>query len=235
MPRISKGLGKLTPDTFNRIAAATEAVERAGPGSYTPRTGSSRTFLAQLTSSESVGQYFNEEDEDNVETYRYVWKYSWKEVYLTWQTLVSESDDPSNVYKVQAVTLSGGRTGSQQAGKANTGAWNIIELKNLGFPPEDATMGPGINLPDDGSIYPLAVGSSASLTPVLPQVVVMHTQPIPSPGEDEATVFYWFTQDNPISCEIDEDPFRADSLDIIIDLGSIASPLHSTLDFGELI
>ena len=220
-PRISTGLGKLDPALWARIMESVERSEQPSPQPSQSRIAR-RTFLAKLSDENprALTHYMDEEDTTpNYADYKYIWQYSFEEVDLKWGN--SYSDGTAKHIPSLATPLVGNGHGGSPAGTAeNTAAYNLVEIRNTEF-----YMGPGIELPDDGAIVPEPVEKD--------QIVIMHGILDPNGDPDLSRWFYYFTQDNPLSCDAEEGA-RSATLALELDLGSFTSPTlsHSTLDFG---
>ena len=238
MPRITKGLGSLTARAFNRMSAAVETVERGGPGSRRSFKSSQRQpyfFLAKLTSALVYSSGAPPEDDEDYHAdlaaeKEWNWIYSWQEVLPAPTTSTYPASSPN------LSPESEGLAGSASCNPStNTGAFNLREYQNfsrMDDPNKDPYMGPGQELPRYNSFYPEEVDVTSGKN----QIVIMYAIPIHDFEEGEPEWWYFFDQDNPIKCEGDPDPSRASTLDLALDLGSLASPEldHSSLDFGGL-
>ena len=199
-PRISRGAGSLTADVFNRTMRALDNAEAATAAS---RTGVPlRTFLAKITSSQAVNRDLSPGDAA-YQAKRYIFQYSWEQVGLTWRS------DASTAPAIQARTLQDPRTGTAGSASDNRGAFNLIEIQNTEF-----RIGPGVDLPSDDSITVSAVENGT--------LVTMHQVNDPSGASGLSSQFYYFSQDNPVSCD--------DS-----DGGAPVATRVTNLDFGTFI
>lgn len=236
MPRITKGLGSFTARAFNRMALAVEKVERASPRRRSFRAGGKtlRAFPALITGAQTYASCFDEDQEDEKAQFEWNWIYSWSEMKPI------HDNETGNFFGRMYMTPAG-LSGTAACDKTNTGAFNLRELANdaraEGSPLDYPFMGPGIDMPRDKSMYPEQVNGE-NFVGLQRQYVLMWEYPISNPdiSENEAEYWYFFDQDNPIKCEGDGEPFRASTLDISLDLGSLVTPEldHSNLDFGAL-
>ena len=208
-PRISKGLGKLTPETWGRIMDTVEVVEgRAGPSSMAQDVA--RVFLARITSATAVNASVDPEHAD-YDDFKYMWQYGYEEVIPTWRT----GDFPA----ATSSTMSDGETGAASTDiTLATCAFNIVELANTAD-----LAGPGVALSD--SIYPEHVDSGT--------LVMMYQYWDPSGDSDNQNMFSLFTQDNPFTCQEGAVAPLA-SRTFNLDLGTFVSSslAGSTIDFG---
>ncbi len=240
MPRITKGLGSFTARAFNRMSRAVESVERSGPtpSTFNARAKSPQWFFAELTNRSKWNQFIDQTEYENAyHHFKYTWIYSWRQITFDYKETPA---DPAFTSQIETLAGSSLPTGTLAGTRAdNTGAFNIRELKNDGRTDGEVLdapyMGPGIYLPLDGSIYPEAVDAESE-GDHLDQVVLMYRIPAPGTEDTDPQYLYFFDQDLPIKCHPDTEPFRASTLDITLDLGSLATPSldHSTLDFGGL-
>jgi len=208
-PRISSGLGKLTPELWDRVMATVRAHE-ASTGS-TLRPSNSRTFLARITASVKVNNGVDPATTD-YEDNQYVWQYNFTEVSPQWDS------DSGTFPRPSSRTISGGRSGVAGTDETATCAFNLVEVKNT-----ETNAGPGNTITSDSYPLPVETGTLVLMTTFYD-------------GEGDAAhqnKFSMFAQDNPWVCD-DGGAAAAASFDIDLDMGTFiaADMASSKLDFG---
>ena len=209
-PRITQGLGKLTPPLWARTMEAVEAFERSGEPSRAGKT-LSHTFLARITGATAA----NAEADPSTPFYdanKYIWRYDFLQIMPRWSAAAATFP------KLDKVDYPDGTSGTAGSVTENTGAFNLIEMMNT-----DENAGPGVALSD--TVYPDPIESGTT--------VVMYAIRDPGGTDGNANYFYLFTQDNPFACvEAATAPLASRVMDL--DLGTFVSATlaGSAMDFG---
>ena len=208
-PRISTGLGKLTPELWDRLMATVRTHEATDSVSLQPTT--SRSFLARITASVKVNDGVDPATaayEDN----QFVWQYNFAEVSPQWATTSATFPRPTHR------NISGGRSGVAGTDETATCAFNLVEIQNT-----ETNAGPGNTITSDS--YPLPVETGT--------LVIVTTYYDGEGDADHQNKFSMFAQDNPWVCD-DGGAAAAASFDIDLDMGTFiaADMASSKLDFG---
>tara|TARA_Y100000592_G_scaffold98048_1_gene170154 strand:- start:383 stop:1030 length:648 start_codon:yes stop_codon:yes gene_type:complete len=208
-PRISSGLGKLTPELWDRLMATVRTHEATDSVSLRPTN--SRSFLARITASVKVNNGVDPATA-NYDDNQYVWQYNFAEVLPKW---ASTSDTyPRPTYR----SISDGRSGTAGTDETATCAFNLVEIQNT-----ETNAGPGNTITSDS--YPLPVENGT--------LVIITTYYDGEGDADHQNKFSMFAQDNPWVCD-DGGAAAAASFDIDLDMGTFiaADMATSKLDFG---
>jgi len=214
-PRIQRGLGNLTPRTFNQAMSQLEELSNTkAPGTQILPQGNARPFLARLIGAQNLRLI----DSYSGEPLGFRWLYSWREVELEWdRDTTSCTPNGRRVDVRDKLNPDGSYYRTGDIGTDYTDCTAAVNLNEMFNDSDSRMVGPGFVMGANTEALPIGNVNESN-----EQIVLMYSFSYPRKLNDDACTdtdtFYFFTQDNPLSC--DTSSFRASTFTFVNDLGS---------------